>query len=283
MTTTETAIALQLEQSRAIEKLEKCIYNAPLICYRTGSRWWLAQGCCNHWDCPRCGQSRARAEYGRIVEGVKAFDNAPLYFLTLTCRGADCTLDEAESQYMRWCNRVLTAMRTRCKRGGGVWTYALVTERQERGHPHSHAIISWMPEDTSEYTKGEHIIDDVYAQRDRLWSAWLHARIVDAGLGRQWDCTLVQSADAVARYISKYLFKDALQTTWPRHWRRVRYAQSWPKLPDIASEGDAFPVLNWADWMRVKLIGGIVYTKDMDIKHMAAARDVTNVFTKLNS
>ncbi len=265
-----------LLDSKIRQSVHQCIYGAPLIAYKVGVRWWLTQGSCNHWDCPRCGEIRARKEYGRIIEGVKKLSEHDLYFYTLTCRGSELSLADAEANYMRWSNRVLTAMRTKCQRSGGFWSYVLVTERQERGHPHSHALITWIPPDTDAYATGDHIIDDVYATRDRLWSAWLHQRIVDAGLGRHWDLSRVVEPLAVSRYIAKYLFKTAMSEIWPKGWRRVRYSRSWPKLAEQKS-GDGFIVATLADWDRVRRLNSVVYTKDENIPVYAKARSVHNV------
>jgi hypothetical protein len=211
----------------------------------------VTQGVCNHWDCPRCGPLIAKKHYGRIVEGARELRaEGMLYFLTLTCRGREITRHMAEESYLKWTNRVLTAMRTRAKRAGQRWAYVQVTERQKRGHPHSHILTTWKPHDT---TQGTHrkwrVTNDGQREpedRPALRSEWLEARCVAAGLGPQYDITEVSEVEAASRYVAKYLFKDTLLTVWPKGWKRVRYSQSWPRLPE--QETDARVLLTAEDW-----------------------------------
>jgi len=51
-----------------------------------------------------------------------------------------------------------------------------------------------------------------------------------------------------------------MHTTWPKGWRRVRYSQSWPKLPDGMSS-EAFPILRAFDWQRVAAFKGDIVCK----------------------
>jgi len=257
----------------------KCHNRAPLLYLQKGGKAKIIQACCNDWTCPRCGVQRAKKEYARIVHGTKYLyeNNRVAFFYTFTCRGRELTTQQAEDGYMAWCNRLLTAMRTKCKRAGDTWEYAIVTERQSRGHPHSHAIITWIPDDTVSAGKGAPLELSVYAQRDRLWSDWLHQRIVDAGLGQQWDLTEIREYEGVSRYIAKYLFKSAMSEKWPKGWRRVRYSQSWPNLPEGEKPDIAFPLQNLSDWKRIERYGLRVYAENSEIVSFALSRGLTSV------
>src|ERR1044072_132532 len=97
---------------------DACMNNAPYFAYQMqAKKWMVVQGCCNSWNCPRCGQQRAREEYGRIVSVARELDKKhQLYFLTLTCRGREMSLEDAEDGYLLWTNRVLTRLRAQKKR-----------------------------------------------------------------------------------------------------------------------------------------------------------------------
>jgi len=202
-----------------------CPFGAPLIAMIFRGNASIQQACCNHWECPICGQTRARQEYRRIVFGAECLNDEGhnLYFWTLTCRGREMPLEEAERGYLEWTNVLLTNSRTRCKRKGMFWAYCQITERQQRGHPHSHIICTFLPEDAKSRTdsKGRTAYD----------SQWFIDANESAGLGKQCRISLVESAEKVSRYVAKYMFKDSMLTKWPTHWRRVRYSNNWPKPP----------------------------------------------------
>jgi len=120
-----------------------CIYSAPFIAVIEGKKGRIIQANCNHWDCPRCGILRAKHEYGRIVNGAKLLgETHALYFYTFTCRGKTLPIHKAQKDYLLWTNRLLSNMRAMCRKEGGTWAYVQVTERQKRGHPHSHLIMA---------------------------------------------------------------------------------------------------------------------------------------------
>jgi len=207
-----------------------CIYSAPFLAIVRGNRGSIIQTCCNHWDCPRCGQIRAREEYGRIVEGARLLGKShTLYFYTFTCRGRYLSLHKAERNYLLWTNRLLSTMRARCKAEGGNWVYVQVTERQKRGHPHSHLLMAWIPND------GILTVDN--KGKDCIASKWFSDAHFRAGLGSQSKITPVNSVEATAKYIAKYLFKDAMMTRMPKGWKRVRYSQNFPS--SLTKERDA--------------------------------------------
>lgn len=237
-----------------------CTYAAPYIAVINGDKSVIVQACCNHWDCPRCGEMRAKSEYGRIVAGAELLSqNHTLWFYTFTCRGRDLPLLTAQRDYGLWTNRLLSTMRARCKIEGGSWVYVQVTERQRRGHPHSHLLMAWIPDDGRRKCdkEGKEYID----------SKWFRAAHKRAGLGTQSKITPVNSVAATASYIAKYLFKDAMFTVMPKNWHRVRYSHSFPKRPvdETALQGKSFPLLTNEDWRRAELSGVTFLVPQMEV------------------
>jgi len=226
----------------------------------------MIQGNCHHWDCKRCGIVQAKKAYGRIVVGARelAARGYGLHFITLTSPGKECSLEQAETNFLQWTNRLLTVWRTRVKRtGNGAWEYAAVTERQKRGHPHLHLLtIATVGDERIEkryrYQKDENgVRTRVY--HDTLRSDWLEKRIATAGLGSQYDMQVVKEPEALSRYLAKYLFKDTAFTQWPSHWRRVRYSHGWPTLPERApSENDWHPVITASDWAALSRMTDVI-------------------------
>lgn len=244
-----------------------CKYNAPFFAYQIHlSRYGVSQGCCNHWDCPRCGQTRAKQEYGRIVAGIrKLAETSTIYFVTTTCRGKELTTDEADENYLKWCNRLFSSWRARTKVRGGKWCYVAVTERQKRGHPHSHILTTADP--------GDLYLGHVWKERTptlynastsreiALRSDWLEGAITKAGLGTQYDISIASSVEGTSRYVAKYLFKPTIfEDCWPKGWKRVRYSQNFPKLPDV--ETDSFVLLSDTDWAWLGKRASIVEVRD---------------------
>lgn len=257
---------------------DECLNNAPYFAYKIqGKKWGVVQGCCNDWQCPRCGQQRAREEYGRIVSGARDLAQThDLYFLTITCRGKELSVEDAERGYLSWTNSFLTRLRTSCKRDKGFWAYASVTERQLRDHPHSHFITTYCPDDTVYVAKGEpklfRTVGASYpAKHNTLQSEYIERACFECGLGWQYDFSRVESVEAGSRYISKYLFKPTIfETKWPKGWRRVRYSQNWPKLPDV--KGDAMILLSKFDWYKLSKLATIVVTKDDGAHKMVSSQ-----------
>lgn len=235
---------------------EKCIYHAPYFALNEhGAVWRVIQGCCNHWDCPRCGKERARQEYGRIVNGCRILaEKHELFFITITCRGKELTKNEADDNYGLWTNKLLDSWRLQAKRKGKrAWNYVQVTERQARGHPHSHIITTWSPDDLYMGTKKQTVWEGVTARVayvPALRSEYIARSVVRSGLGSQYDITTVKSVEGASRYVAKYMFKDSIfNTVWPENWRRVRYSQSFPKLTREKSK--AYVLLTDDDWRRL--------------------------------
>lgn len=231
-----------------------CIYNAPFFAAKQPpGHWRLIQGCCNHWDCPRCGEMRAKQEYGRIVEGCRKLTESgkQLYFITVTCKGLELSVEDALENYLKWTSKLLDAAYTKAKRMGLHWTYVQVTELQSRGHPHSHILTTFNPDDLETGTKrnfGMH--EGVYQWHDKevLRSEWLQGQVLKSGLGEQYDISEVESVEGASRYVAKYLFKDEMfKYKFPKHWKRVRYAQSFPKLVKRENE-NVLPLVTDNQW-----------------------------------
>lgn len=274
-------IQSQIEQAEFFKTLP-CDNGAPFIFFvdKDGVAR-LVQGCCNDWACQRCGHIRALHEYGRMVNGARelAGRDASLYFLTLTCRGRDMSLEEAERGYLGWTNTLLTALRTKQKRAQKAWAYASVTERQQRGHPHSHFITTFEATDCVPYFTGDLIPNGATAKHDGLYSVWLEKACVEAGLGYMVDYSIVASPVAATCYIAKYLFKSSTATIWPEGWRRVRYSRSWPKLPVVKSPL-AFPLVHFSDWLKMQAFGYTVYADSERTLQAAEDRSIVNVVYK---
>lgn len=211
-----------------------------------GSKATISQACCNHWDCPHCGAMRAKQEYRRIVYGSEVLaETHELYFWTITCRGKECSYDEAMQNYLEWTNVLFTNARKKCKAERGYWAYVQVTEHQRktRSHPHSHILTTFLPSDGVR-TK-DRMGYEVYA------SAWFTRANYTASLGDQHKISRVASAAAVSRYVAKYMFKTALTEQWPPKWKRVRYSRNWP-MPPVVTPDLVVALRTQADWSHVE-------------------------------
>lgn len=262
-----------------LEQIPICPNRAPYIFYvdQTG-RGHVVQGCCNKWECPRCGVLRAKHEYGRMVNGASELQRSgeQLYFATITCQGGAMTIADAEKHYGEWTNTLLTNMRTKAKRDGQTWATASVTERQKRAHPHSHIILTFCPSDAWSYASGAWLPNGAKAKHDGLYSAWFVAACVSAGLGKMADYSLIKSPVAVAVYLGKYLFKDAMRTTWPRGWKRIRYSNSWPKLPE-RTPLVAFALVHFSDWLKLESMPMSIVADTEHTYEQALRRGILNV------
>jgi len=259
---------------------ERCTYAAPYICYQDDQThiWNLMQGCCNHWDCPRCGIIRAKQEYARMVTGAELLEQQQkkLYFWTITCKGKEMSKAEAEEGYLIWTHSLMRRCWDKCHRANEYWCYVQVTERQKRGHPHSHIITTYVPDDQRLVCKGESLPNGRVARHVTLWSEWFRGANVRAGLGIECEISPVKSAAAVSRYVGKYLFKQTNFDQWPARWKRVRYSKNWPDLPERKNQS-AFPVIKYADWFRMWDIGEPIRADSVFTYAAAQARGIENV------
>lgn len=272
-------VGVLIEASYGLEA-EKCDRGAPFIFFEDHQGILrIVQGCCNGWTCGRCGQIRARTEYGRIVAGATILgeQREDLYFHTWTCLGDELPLADAEAHYGLWTNRMLNSMRDQNRRIEGLWAYAQVTERQTRMHPHSHLITTFLPEDARLTTVLKRGKDGVWREREVYLSAWYEKKLKKAGLGSQYEITHVRDAVAVGVYMAKYMFKDAIFTEWPPKWKRVRYSQSWPKNPDHKPPEICWPLLKQADWVRVKMLNRPVHVDSQITAENAKRRGLTRI------
>lgn len=188
--------------------------------------------------------------------------------------------EEAEKNYGEWTNRLLDAWRLQSKRTNQEWSYVQVTERQKRGHPHSHILTTFKPTDMAidwkkkrVQVEGKQYMAYVSAYR----SEYIAKSVVRAGLGNEYDISVCRTVQGASRYVAKYMFKDTVFcTTWPSGWKRVRYSQSFPKLPH--RETNAFVLIEPADWRRLAREAVFVTTSDRycldEAKYWLARSDV---------
>jgi len=241
----------------------RCAYGAPFFAYcEGGKRFAVVQGCCNHWECPRCGVQVAKQHYGRIVEGAREIaKDCPLWFITITCAGGDLSEAEATKNYLAWTSKFIDRCYADAKRKGKRWEYVQVTEKQKRGHPHSHILTTFYPNDAEQGVKENWYKDAQNNLRleylDALRSDWLQAACVESDLGEQYDISVVDNIEAASRYVAKYMFKDSqFSSHYPKGWKRVRYSQGWPKLE--REKSDAFVLLSRDDWHHLASLAVVV-------------------------
>lgn len=244
----------------------RCPYGAPLVAIVNGGKGRIKQSCCNHWECPVCGKVRAKQEYRRMVNGCEHIaKRSNLYFITITSPGRECSLEEAERNYAEWTNHLLTSCRQQARSSGIEWHYVQVTERQQktRQHPHSHIITTFLPRDavSTRDNKGR----AVYQSR------WFMGACTRSGLGEQYRISGCTSVSAVARYVAKYLFKQTMSDRWPPGWKRIRYSQGWPKLPEIKPDG-YFTLVTPSDWRHAQKAGVRWEIEDVNLFMYASRR-----------
>jgi hypothetical protein len=204
-----------------------------------------------------------------MVNGCRVLaENNPLYFVTITCRGREITHEYAEKHYGEWTNRLLDACRAKWKRAGGEWHYVQVTERQKRLHPHSHFITTFAPPVSTLTTvrKKKRQESGQYQNivSTHIRSNWFEGQIKKAGLGDQYDISVVQSSEGASRYVAKYLFKPSIfETNWPKGWKRIRYSQGFPKQED--KETGAIVLLTREDWVTLSELAIVVNCPDLDV------------------
>ena len=172
---------------------------------------------------------------------------------------------QAEAGYLKWTNKLLTTWRTYATRHNQKWYYVQVTERQKRGHPHSHILTTFSPPNTIMGKKGGWKTDaqghSIWVEKDALRSSYVLNSCVNAGLGNQYDISRVQSVEGASRYVAKYLFKPTIfTTTWPKGWKRVRYSQEFPQIPE--KETEAFILMTREDWRKLARLATIITSNE---------------------
>ena len=145
-----------------------------------------------------------------------------------------------------------------------------VTERQRRGHPHSHLIMAWIPRGAEKRTDS--------AGKPYIYSQWFRAAHEKSGLGTQSKITPVGSVEATAKYVAKYLFKDAMFTKMPKHWKRVRYSQNFPDAPEHEKQpaDSIFTLETPSDWRRAEK-AGVSFSCPQMIVWQVASHHMNNV------
>ena len=173
--------------------------------------------------------------------------------------------EQAEAGYYTWTNRLLSTLRANAKKRDLLWAYVQVTERQGRGHPHSHLLTTYHPKDMTNGTKTtwKHVNGRLASSElECLRSDYLERRCVSAGLGNQYDISEVKTVEGASRYVAKYMFKPAMfLTDWPKKWRRVRYSRSFPKLPK--EKTDAFVLVKNEDWRKLAQKAVVINPQDV--------------------
>jgi hypothetical protein len=203
-----------------------------------------------------------------MVEGCRSLaQNHALFFITITCRGKEISHEYAEENYGRWTNRLLDACRVKSKREGGQWHYVQVTERQKRLHPHSHFITTFCPKGAVVTTSSKSSVGADGQQRvqrvSSIRSEWFETTLKRSGLGAQYNITKVESAEGASRYVAKYLFKSSIFTAdWPKGWKRIRYSQSFPDAPEVAT--NAIVLLTQEDWYKLASKTVLVTVSNLD-------------------
>lgn len=89
---------------------------------------------------------------------------------------------------------------------------------------------------------------------------------------------MVDSTEACSRYVAKYLFKSQTADVWPKGWKRIRYSQNWPKLPENHNP-KAFVILTAWDWY-LAADSGNLQTTSYSVYERALRQGLRNVSWK---
>jgi hypothetical protein len=230
-----------------------------------------------------------------VVGARKLAEEHQLYMMTITLPG-DIELDIAENEYLERTHRLHANINYRARTDALPWHYAAVTERQGRGHPHTHYLTTFCPPDayyiTDEYAKYcadvQHVnasipenmryspepLEDI--DNRQMFSVWLSLASVKAGLGVQCRMAIADVIEGASRYMAAYLFKVTMFKQWPKRWKRVRYSNNWPKMPQNATT-EAFPVLSAHDWHNVAALDGTIEIYSPDVYERALRWECQNV------
>lgn len=174
---------------------------------------------CGLWSCKRCRARLAKEHARRVRHGVNRLvetGGRPLFW-TFTLPPKYRRAKEGYSVLKRLWDSLSKAIR----REQGTFQFAAFVEGQEkRGDmPHFHVVT--------------------FATVPRKWHKrkdprkWIKDFAAHYGFGYQAEERLINSAQASA-YVSKYVSKSTPNI--PKNFRRVRYSQKWPKMPESAKK-----------------------------------------------
>lgn len=167
---------------------------------------------CKSWSCPHCAEIRKKRWQWRATNGVTLFlvDNREIDFVTVTSHekltpaGSVAVLGGAWNKLNR-----------RVKRASENHDYLLVPEFHKSGKVHIHLLTTAV-----------------------LKKKWWKDNARACGFGYQSDVQEVASLGGVSAYVAKYLTKMLQNSNLPKHFRRVRTSNGWPKLPELPPHPD---------------------------------------------
>jgi hypothetical protein len=189
-------------------KVPGCPNGKRLVTYQG----WVMRTYCASWNCPVCRKLLAHRWAQNVYYGWCLWRPRPFYFLTFTMPGWMVSPEQGYQELPAcWDN-----LRREITKAYHWFVYAAFVEEQalNRDMPHLHVItLTNLP--------------------TRLNELALHC-----GFGHQAK-NLLMTGKGAAYYVTKYASKQLLYA--PRHFRRVRVSQVWPRLPDPILPGDYIP------------------------------------------
>lgn len=164
---------------------------------------------CKAWDCPVCGPKRTRQVAAKIAAAL------PNKFITLTLKPRNGQSLESMFHEVK---DAFTKLVKRIRREFGRFEYALVWELTKHGVPHAH----------------------IAAQSDYIPQKWLSRNWRELIASPVVDIRAVKRPGQIARYVSKYLIKNAAQTAAALDGRRlVQFSGHFlDSLPEFKPEQD---------------------------------------------
>lgn len=176
---------------------------------------------CKQWSCPACGEINKALWILRTYHAVEVLAQqtsvtenniaGELSFLTLTSHARTDERGSVAIFGSAW-----NKLRGRAAYAASGGQYLMMPERHKSGKLHVHAIETF-----------------------NLGTRWWKDNAASCGLGYIAEEEIIQSKYGAANYVNKYLTKSIEHTEWPKHWRRVRTSQNWPKLSPLPTN------VNW--------------------------------------
>lgn len=162
----------------------------------------IAPARCKRWRCPKCGPAKAD-ELAKRIASTQA-----QRFLTLTARPSDYPSAKAQLDAMRGSWRSLWKQ-IRRRRPNDARGYVVIVELHKNNRPHLHILLDcgYLPQ------------------------RWLSARWNELTGSPIVDIRAIRSEKGIARYLAKYLVKDAHGIKGRRKW-----SQSYRFLPPHEKE-----------------------------------------------